>query len=150
MHKNKYLNRIVFWGSSATLIMAFILMMVAFVWIVMPYRTIDLDDFEASQLTYYAGDRVEYSFEYKKYTNFTSETTREIVNSTVFHIDSFEANAPKTPIDSWQHLHNGLTLPSNVDPGEYRIRLVSNVKVNPLRTITKVFESAPFQVIRSN
>jgi hypothetical protein len=128
--------------------MAFVLMSFAFIWLISPYRVIEIDDFLTSQTTYNQGERVDYSFEYRKYTDLNTLVNREIVNSTVFHIDSYVANLPKTQNDSWQHFHNGFVLPSGIEAGDYRVRLVYIVKVNPIRTVTKVFESEVFTVVK--
>ena len=39
-----------------------------------------------------------------------------------------------------------LGIPSYVTPGTYRVRYYTHVKVNPLRRVSQVFESATFEV----
>jgi hypothetical protein len=126
-----------------TIALTTVLILTVMSWLLLPYKTIDVTNFRVNEFSYTAGEPVYYSFDYNKHTTLTSTTIRELVNTTIYPLDSMVVNAP-----SGNHsIANHFIIPEFVESGEYQLRLVSNVKVNPLRTIVKVFDSNTFIVL---
>jgi hypothetical protein len=109
-----------------------------------PVTTVQVEDFKTTKTVYNAGETLQYTFEFSKYTDFSSLTNRELVNGIIYHIDAIETNYPKALN---QQVSNSLVIPVIVESGIYRIRMVSNVRVNGLKTVVTVFESNNFTVI---
>ena len=66
---------------------------------------------------------------------------RQLINSVTYQLDFTNNNFPMTENQAGS---NTVKLPLEMEPDTYVLRLVSTIKVNPLRNITKEFTSKPF------
>lgn len=119
------------------------MIMVGF-WLWYPYKTI-----EVSQ-PYIVKDKVvkkdtftSYSFHYCKYTNIQPIVQKAFVDGIVFDAEYASAVTRDGCRDTTVPLHIPETLPT----GQYRLRIITQYKMNPLRTITYTRFTDTFKVI---
>jgi len=127
----------------ATIILAMLLLLLGIFWIVYPYQTMEVEDFVTTKAEYKSGDEVVYNFEYSKFIHEPCLVYRQLINGVTYPIDSFGSNLPKA---QFKLSSDTIQLPMLLKPDTYILRLVYVHQVNPLRTISKEFNSKPFCV----
>jgi hypothetical protein len=132
MAKNRSVNK--FWKviSLISVISALFILIICFVWLLYPYKTVSIENFQTDKDEYISGTVINYSFKATKYTWAQSVVTRTLVDTVTYSIDSFI-----TSIQTGDSCvtSNHLNIPTNVNQGLYTLHLIYRSQVNPIRII---------------
>jgi len=110
-----------------------------------PFKTVTFNRIPAEVTTNVvnAGESMTYQLDYCHYTDVSVEITRQFVDGVIYSTPSFRQKVSKGC-----DIHNiELPVPSTLNSGTYHLRIFVEFDVNPLRKITKEFETTKFKVI---
>lgn len=142
------MNKILQVTSYITILLALCLICLFGFWLFYPYEPLTFkgDVFKIVNKKVAQGELLKYVSDYCKYTNSSASVTRSFVNGIVYTtptvVTSRDCGCHKITI--------GATVPKELPVGnDYRLEMVYQYKVNPLRTITIKRSSENFSVIES-
>jgi hypothetical protein len=116
---------------------------ICFVWLLFPYKTVIITDFQTDKSTYVSGTVISYSFEATKYTGAQSVVTRTLVDAVTYNIDSF---ITAISVGGPGPESNRVSIPTNVHQGVYTLHLTYKSQVNPIRVVTYEVISNEFTI----
>ena len=114
-------------------------------WLSYPYEIAEFKNFEASKQVYRPGEIITYNITYTKKHDVSGFVYRSIEDKVIYEVDTFAGNLP---VGDNLTISDSFILPDYIAADTYKIRLVTVVKVNPMRSITKEYLSKPFVVIK--
>lgn len=126
------------------LILGFIIIFVSLLiyWQYWPYKTMDAK-FILITPQVKAGERVEYEFEYCKFTDLSAVIVKQIINDTVVHLTPITSNQAK----GCGNMIASAKTPEYLPPGKYKLRITTIYKMNPVREISVSSETEEFEII---
>ena len=138
------------WVIRVVLSLPLVLLILLAVWLYAPVNIIDFSPQPFSVLTkeVKAGSDVIYRYHYCKYANYQlNSVTKYLLDGQVITLTSIEE---RTPLklgcgDIMKSTHIPITVLSDT----YRLKIVSEFQVNPVRTVTITTYTEPFKIIES-
>lgn len=89
------------------------------------------------------GDYIYYRYDYCKYYDYPLSIQRDFVDGIIFKTEPGLAQ-----LEPGCHIKDvKVIIPDTLPPGDYKIRNITQVVVNQLRTVTTVYETGEFTVI---
>jgi len=131
------------WG---TILIAFAFLVLIGYWLLYPYKVIEFknEPFTPLEETVKAGETVSYYVEYCKYMDVSAETTIIFVDGIVFSTPSFTNNWEVGCHTKLVHL----PIPEELPCGKYSVQVFRSFKVNPIRKMEYMSNTAPIYVTR--
>jgi hypothetical protein len=110
-------------------------------WWVYPYKTIELNKpYRIINEVIKAGDILYYEVDYCKFTEASGRIDRQFIDGLIYTMPGVIATLPC----GCHKFIQGITVPENLPPATYHLRVYSSYEVNPIRTITNQFDSETF------
>jgi len=128
---------------SNIFVIAFITLIIF--WSVYPYKPIVFKDkvFHVIQEKVKAGGLFTYASRYYKKTEIASNVSCEYINGLSFSTPMTISNKPIGE----QNLNITTIIPKELPPGKYVRKCVYRYQVNPIRIVTVIMQTEPFEVI---
>lgn len=117
-------------------------------WLFFPYQPLSIN--KAITIlnmnnTVMAGGDLVYEYEVNKKKNLTAVVNKQLINTLIITYTPTSSNVPI----GVRQIKEVSKIPNYAEPGEYRLRIEAVYKVNPLRDISIVGWSKPFQIINN-
>lgn len=131
--------------TAATLITAFVLLLLIGYWLLYPYNILtDYDRYvKVSPSILHPGDPVIIPLHACKHYDLPELISRELIDGFVYTIPSVQMFYPIGCHD----MNVWVPIPSNTPPGIYRLAMTSEFRPNPLRSIYYHWETYQFEVL---
>lgn len=130
-------------GLIGFLIVIFIWAVLMFWWLY-PYKTsIQFQPYKVSEKVIKQGDLLRYEIDYCKYTNVIPRVERQFIDGIIYAVPQGNAQLKR----GCGKVMNSIQIPNALPPGNYYVQMSVTFKMNPIRTITKVYVTEKFQVI---
>jgi hypothetical protein len=135
-----YLYSILLFASLSLMVFAY--------WSFYPYKTIEHypDSYALGKTTLKQGETTFYEFNYCKFSDAPVTLYKQFIDGIVYEAPVYPAflqvGCGSAKID--------ITIPVNLPPGEYYLKVEANYKVNPIRTITETNITQKFTVTRAS
>jgi hypothetical protein len=138
-------DKFLYCSSIVVLVSIFLVIAYLTTLLVYPYKLVTFNDdkFPILTPTVKAGEEVQFQVDFYRYTNLPTTVSRQLINNYVYYYPEVTASNPQG------HLIKvgTVTIPANVEPGDYYIRTAYKYKVNFIREITIVKDTEYFEVI---
>lgn len=130
--------------SIATILIGFGILALVTYWLLHPHKTIEFkSDYRTEKQVYVQGENTVYSIDYCKYTDVMPKVTKKFVDGI-----EFTAEANKAVLRKGCHIELvDLKIPDTLPAGTYRLVVILEYKVNPLKTIRIEHKSNWFKVL---
>jgi hypothetical protein len=136
-------DKIFFIGSMITLLLAFIMVITATVWLTYPYKPAEFKSVTILSPQVKQGGELHYIVNYCKYTQIPAQVVRAFINDIVYTTDSITTNNPIGCRSS----QSVIVVPQELSKGVYYLRQTWIYKVNPVREVIITTNSDSFEVI---
>lgn len=134
--------KLIYAYSTLGIAAAFVLLILY--WLIYPLKTLDVKGVASvDRKVVVAGDSLVYSFEYCRYTDKPAEITRQFIDDIIYTTEAITV-IEKERCDERDVL---VRIPSSLPPDRYHIKVISRIKVNPIKTITTEFITEEFEVV---
>lgn len=141
------INRLLHIYAWGTILIATFLLLLIVIWELFPRKTIEFNNvpFSVVPKVVNAGDTLTYTVDYCKYTDTLPITNITFIDGIAFSTPSF--------VGGWEKgctIKNvTIQIPSVLPGGNYYLRIVHRLRVNPLKQITIDVVSERFEVINN-
>jgi len=138
-------NRIAYYISVITLVIAFILLCVVIYWWGYPYKVNNFQQpFKVLTPVVKQGGLLQYQVHYCKSMNLGANVTSSFANGIIYVMPT---NQSKKPVGC-HTIVISVVVPSELPPSTYHIMNVYSYQVNPIRTIDYVVITGNFKVVK--
>jgi len=139
------MNKLFFYISMITLILAFGLIILISYWTLYPYKIAEIKSVNLVQKQYKLGHPLRYELDFCIYTKTPVTITKQLVNDIIFNFPSsrvmIETGCRKEVITS-------LIIPKHLPEGIYYLKVHVIHQVNPLRSINIEWQTPKFEIIK--
>lgn len=132
------------WFIISSLILSFIILLVFLFWWIFPYKTSEqVQPYKVLSKTIKQGELLQYEIDYCKYTDKIPTVERQFVDGIIYAVPQGNAQIK----EGCGKINNSIKIPHQLPPGNYYIQATVTFKMNPIRTISKVYITEKFNVI---
>lgn len=114
-------------------------------WLLWPYKVVTVNQmptFTTQKVR--AGEVIKFTLDYCKHINVPALVTRQLIDRQVIFLPEMITNLPIGCSKGEREIQ----LPPMMPPSTYYLHMTTTYKVNPLRSITYVWDSNHFEVVR--
>jgi len=130
--------------SFGIILFTFLCLLVAIFWLVCPYKTLELNSpITVVEKQIVNGQELHYIIDFCKYVK-TVTVNRQFIDEIIYASEPVEVSMDT---GCYKSIH-AIRIPLGLHADTYILRITATIKVNPLRTITKVFDTDKFEVIK--
>ena len=127
------------------LAVCFALVLFMFYWLLRPYNILDIKEpMAVENKVIEAGKQVEYEIDYCKYMDLEARIIKNIYNGSGRTLEIITTRAEAGCAVG----HGRVTIPADVEPGEYHIQLIFTYYPNPIRKVEYTHQTEKFVVVR--
>lgn len=132
------------WIAGIAMIFSSLFFIIILFWWSWPYKTVEYKSpVTVLNKTVKAGQVVQYRIDYCKYVDYSAYVDRAFVDGIIYTVPTVRPNLP-----TGCHVKiQSVEVPANLPPSEYKLKVYVTFQVNPIRTITKSYETNIFNVI---
>lgn len=120
-----------------------ILFLITF-WLIYPYKILEVHNnpLPVSKTTVETGGSIYYHLDFCRFTDKPAKVTRQFIDGIVY------TTQPITVVDTERcgGRDTHVEIPTTLAPDVYHMKVIVQIKVNPIRTITKAFETVDFEI----
>jgi hypothetical protein len=139
------MNKILYFFIWIVLISAMGLMLLFGFWLSYPYKVIEFKSTKTVEQTYKTGTILTLNISHCKYMPLPAKVVGQFVDGIVFTLKETKANAG---IGCATRIAKDIIIPKELEAGTYLYRQTMIYRVNPVRTITVVFETNKFDIVQ--
>jgi hypothetical protein len=141
------MNKFAIYIAYLTLILALGLTILGGYWLLYPYKPIVFNNlpFKVDNKIVKVGNPLTYTADYCKYSNLLPTATKSFVNQIIYVLPG-EAVVIK-PIGCGT-VQVQITVPTNLPPGDYVLKITYHYQVNPIRIVNVYAQSEEFAVTK--
>lgn len=140
------MTRKMYWIAKIVLISAGCFLLYIAYWTLFPFRGLEVknEPVPVDRKIVTQGDSLIYYMDFCRYTDKPAIVTRKFVDGIVFTTDP-QAVASPAGCGERGVLVN---IPENLPPDTYTLKILVQIKINPLRTLTTEFVTEKFEVVK--
>lgn len=141
-------RKILFLFSMATLMAAMAMIAYVVFYLVWPFKGLVINKKPAIVHTkeVVAGDELIYELDFCRYSDKHAEVTRQFIDGVVYTMPPIQAIAKEgCGVQDY-----AVTVPSTLNGGEYKLRVMVVIHINKLREVQTIIETEPFRIIGKN
>jgi len=114
-------------------------------WWLYPYQTsTQKQPYEVLTKEIHQGEMMVYKIDYCKYTDKIPTVSRQFIDGIIYAVPQGNAQLKQ----GCGHATNSIRVPTSLPPGEYYVHATVVWQMNPIRTITKEYETEKFTVLK--